>query len=166
MNGMHLTPALLAVSQNTTHARPREPGDTTMPVQQDGNAKDPALWEVSQKFEAMLMQQMMSAMRKTVPASGLLPSGFAGDMYASMFDQAIAETGSKSGSLGIAENIYRHMSAAGPGRMNMQQGNPPAGSVPNPDHVSYHGMETPVRVKVYPVSADTDTGGQAAGLKE
>jgi len=110
MSEMNLTPAMLAMSQSTTHARAQEVGNAKAPVQQGGNAKDPALWEVSLKFEAMLMQQMMSAMRKTVPTDGQFSSGFANDMYTSMFDQAVAETSSKSGSLGIAENIYRQMS--------------------------------------------------------
>ena len=111
MTGLNSTPAMLAMAQSTMHAQAQEAGSAKAPVQQGGNAKDPALWEVSLKFEAMLMQQMMSAMRKTVPQDGLLSSGFANDMYSSMFDQAIAEAGSKSGSLGIAENIYRQMNA-------------------------------------------------------
>jgi flagellar protein FlgJ len=111
MTDLNFTSAMLAMSQSTTHARAQDADSAKALVQPDGNAKDPALWEVSLKFEAMLMQQMMSAMRKTVSQDGLLSSGFANDMYSSMFDQAIAETGSKSGSLGIAENIYRQMNA-------------------------------------------------------
>lgn len=111
MTGLNVTPAMLAMSQSTMHVRVQEAGSAKAPVQQDGHAKDPALWEVSLKFESMLIQQMMSAMRKTVPQDGLLSSGFANDMYSSMFDQAIAESGSKSGSLGIAESIYRQMNA-------------------------------------------------------
>ena len=98
MSEMNLTPAILAMSQGSTQARSQEAGNAKAQVQQDGHAKDPALWEVSLKFEAMLMQQMMSAMRKTVPQDGLMSAGFANDMYSSMFDQAIAETSSKSGS--------------------------------------------------------------------
>jgi len=109
MTGLNSTPAMLAMAQNTMQARALDVGNAKAPVQQDGHAKDPALWEVSLKFEAMLMQQMMTAMRKTVPTDGLLSSGFANDMYSSMFDQAIVEAGSKSGGLGIAENIYRQM---------------------------------------------------------
>lgn len=112
--GLDLAPSLLSISRESMQAQAREAAGA--PARQHGREKDPALWEVSLKFEAMLMQQMISAMRKTVPESGLLPSGFAGDMYSSMLDQAIAETGSKSGGLGIAENIYRQMSAAAPER--------------------------------------------------
>ena len=118
MTSLNTTPAMLAMAQNTMQARVQEAGSAKAPAQMDGKATDPALWEVSLKFEAMLMQQMMSAMRKTVPQDGLMSAGFANDMYSSMFDQAIAETSSKSGSLGIAENIYRQMSANNPIKAN------------------------------------------------
>ncbi|MDQ6955565.1 MAG: rod-binding protein [Mariprofundaceae bacterium] len=67
------------------------------------------LWDVSVKFEGIFFQQMMAAMRKTVPESGFLPHGFAEGVQESMFDQAVADAGSKSGSLGIAMNIYRQL---------------------------------------------------------
>jgi len=71
--------------------------------------KNKALWDVSVKFEGIFFQQMMEAMRKTVPESGFLPHGFAEGIQESMFDQAVADAGSKSGSLGIAMNIYRQL---------------------------------------------------------
>jgi len=111
MNKINLAPAILATSQSTAHVRARETSNAKMPVQQDSSLKDPNLWKVSLQFESMMIRQMMSAMRKTVPESGLLSSGFASDMYISMFDQAIAETCSKKGSMSIAENIYRQMNS-------------------------------------------------------
>ncbi len=72
--------------------------------------KDERLWKISLQFEAMLIQQMMSAMRKTVPESELLPSKFANDTYSSLFDQAISDSASKRGSLGIAKSVYRQLS--------------------------------------------------------
>ncbi len=71
--------------------------------------KDSGLWQVSLRFEALFLQQIMSAMHKTVPHSGLLPSGFADDMYRSMLDQAIADTAGHRSSLGIARDIYRQL---------------------------------------------------------
>lgn len=132
-----MAPALLAMSQGNIEARAAEAGSARSAAKPGDSDKDPALWEVSLKFEAMLMQQMMSSMRKTVPDSGALTSGFAGNMYSSMFDQAIAETGSKSGSLGIAESIYRQMSEAGS-----------------------------TQAKANPVSADIDSGSPTARPKE
>jgi len=89
-------------------------------VQEGGKLeiKNKALWDVSVKFEGILFQQMMSAMRKTVPESGLLPHGFAEGVQESMFDQAIAEAGSKGGSLGIAKSIYRQLEQSDPSSRN------------------------------------------------
>ena len=112
MSGLNLTPAMLSISESTAQTRLADAANAKTLARQGADGKDPALWEASLKFEAMLMQQMMAAMRKTVPESGMISSGFANDMYNSMFDQAIAETGSTRGSLGIAEGIYRQMSAA------------------------------------------------------
>jgi len=76
--------------------------------------KNKALWDVSVKFEGIFFKQMMSAMRKTVPESGFLPHGFAEGVQESMFDQAVADAGSKRGSLGIAMNIYRQLERSDP----------------------------------------------------
>lgn len=110
MSGINLTPAMMAAAQGSLQERAQEAGNAKASSHKNGQEKDPALWEVSLKFEAMLMQQMMSAMRKTVPQDGVISSGFANEMYTSMFDQAVAETSSKTGSMGIAESIYRQMS--------------------------------------------------------
>ena len=111
MSEINLAPAMLAMSEGNTQTRLADAASARTHARSTGAEKDPELWQVSLKFEAMLMQQMMAAMRKTVPESELMPSGFAGDMYNSMFDQAIVETGSTRSSLGIAEGIYRQMSA-------------------------------------------------------
>ena len=71
---------------------------------------DKALWDASVKFESMFLQQMMEAMRKTVPKSGFLPHGFAEGVQDSMFDQAISDAGGRAGNLGIASNIYKQLS--------------------------------------------------------
>jgi len=81
----------------------------TVQVNDKLEIKNKALWDVSVKFEGIFFQQMMSAMRKTVPESGFLPHGFAEGVQESMFDQAVADAGSKSGSLGIAMSIYRQL---------------------------------------------------------
>jgi len=82
-------------------------------IPRENHHPDKKLWETSLKFEAQFIQQMMAAMRKSVPKSDFLPHGFAQDVQASMMDQAVADASSKRGDLGIAEAIYRQMSAAG-----------------------------------------------------
>ncbi len=71
--------------------------------------RDPKLWQASLKFEAMLMQQMLSAMRKTVHEVGNEHNQFASQTYHTMMDQAVADRASQSGSLGIARAVYRQM---------------------------------------------------------
>jgi len=78
-------------------------------VQQPVEVRDEKLWDVCCQFESMFLQQMMSAMRKTVPESDFLPRGYADDVYDGMMDQAIAESGSKQAPLGLAMNMYRQL---------------------------------------------------------
>jgi len=78
-------------------------------IVQGQEIKNRELWNASLKFEGMLFQQMMEAMRKTVPESEVLPSGFAQGVQQSMFDQAVADSAGEQGSLGLAMSIYRQM---------------------------------------------------------
>ncbi|MFQ5518679.1 MAG: rod-binding protein [Mariprofundus sp.] len=84
--------------------------------------KDKALWGVCCKFEAIFVQQMMTAMRKSVPQSGFLPHGFAESMHDSMMDQAITENGTRQGGMGIALQMYRQLESVNTGRDMAIQG--------------------------------------------
>lgn len=64
--------------------------------------------ETAEKFEALLLQTMLKAMRKTTPGNTLFGSDQA-DMYLDMFDKQIAAGVSESSSLGIADAIYRQL---------------------------------------------------------
>ena len=50
-------------------------------------------------------------MRKTVPESELLSSSFATDTYQEMFDEEISKSASKGNGIGIADAMYRQISA-------------------------------------------------------
>jgi len=76
--------------------------------------RDERLWQASRQFEAMMFQQMLSAMRKTIPSSGVIKTGFAEDVQGAMFDQAVAKSASRQGSLGIASSIYQQLSRPAP----------------------------------------------------
>ncbi len=82
--------------------------------------KDKELWGACCQFEAMFLQQMMSAMRKTIPESELLPRSYADSMYESMMDQAISESGSKQAPLGLALNMYRQLQNDGQATSSIQ----------------------------------------------
>ena len=84
--------------------------------------KDEKLWDVCCKFESIFMQQMMSAMRKSVPKSGFMPQGYAEGVHDSMMDQAISDVGSKQGSLGLAVQMYRQLESVDAGRETAIQG--------------------------------------------
>jgi hypothetical protein len=75
--------------------------------------KDLEMWDACCQFEAIFLQQMMQAMRKTVPESSMMPRSYANDMYNSMMDQAIAETGSHQAPLGLAMNMYKQLQRDG-----------------------------------------------------
>jgi len=84
--------------------------------------KDDKLWDVCCKFESIFMQQMMSAMRKSVPKSGFMPQGYAEGVHDSMMDQAISDVGSKQGSLGLAVQMYRQLESVDASREEAIQG--------------------------------------------
>ncbi len=76
----------------------------------DTTHRDPELWQAAQQFETLLWQQMITAMRKTVPKSDLIPNGFAEDIYTGMFNEALSKVASTHATLGMAEQIYRQFS--------------------------------------------------------
>ncbi len=84
--------------------------------------KDDKLWDVCCKFESIFMQQMMSAMRKSVPKSGFMPQGYAEGVHDSMMDQAISDVGSKQGNLGLAVQMYRQLESVDASREEAIQG--------------------------------------------
>ena len=65
--------------------------------------------KVSRDFESVFLHKLLTAMRKTVPKSGLLDS-FASDMYQSMMDEEIAKEMSMKKGMGMGEMIYNELS--------------------------------------------------------
>ena len=72
---------------------------------------DKKLKETCQEFESLFVSMMMKEMRKTVPDGGLLSSSFATDTYQDMFDEEISKAASKGNGIGIADAMYRQISA-------------------------------------------------------
>ena len=73
------------------------------------NNKDEELMEVAQKFEAILIHQMLKAMRKTVHKSDLLNS-FSLQQYESMMDEEIASEMAKHKGIGLADSLFYQLS--------------------------------------------------------
>lgn len=64
---------------------------------------------LAQQFEAIFMNQLMKAMRETLPKEGML-SSFSVDMYESMFDLEVAGEMSKGRGMGLADVLYTQLS--------------------------------------------------------
>jgi murein DD-endopeptidase MepM/ murein hydrolase activator NlpD len=61
--------------------------------------------DVAKEFEAVLLAQVISAMRKTIPDSGLMEASANRKMLDGAFDQEVARSLAAKGGLGIAEQI-------------------------------------------------------------
>ena len=62
-----------------------------------------------QDFEAIFVQSLFKAMRKTVPEGELFKNDNAVDMFQEMIDQEIATNVSRKQSIGLAEQMYRQI---------------------------------------------------------
>lgn len=71
--------------------------------------KDKELMEVAKKFEAILIHQMLKAMRQTVHKSDLLNS-FSMQQYESMMDEEIASEMAKNKGIGLADSLFYQLS--------------------------------------------------------
>ncbi|MCC6850353.1 MAG: peptidoglycan DD-metalloendopeptidase family protein [Deltaproteobacteria bacterium] len=71
--------------------------------------------EVAKEFEAVLLAQVISAMRKTVPESGMLQASANRKMLDGAFDQEVARSLAAKGGLGIAEQIVAQIERQHPG---------------------------------------------------
>jgi len=71
--------------------------------------KDKELMEVAKKFEAILIHQMLKAMRQTVHKSDLLNS-FSLQQYESMMDEEIASEMAKNKGIGLADSLFYQLS--------------------------------------------------------
>ena len=71
--------------------------------------KDKELMEVARKFEAILIHQMLKAMRQTVHKSDLLNS-FSLQQYESMLDEEIASEMARHKGIGLADSLFYQLS--------------------------------------------------------
>jgi len=87
---------------------------TAIPLKGSGQTadtkKEAELKKACQGFEAIILQQMLTAMRRTVPKDGLLQGGYAGDMYQSMYDEGLAKQMASGRGIGLADTLYQQLS--------------------------------------------------------
>ena len=68
-----------------------------------------ALKKSCQDFEAIFLQSLFKAMRKTVPEGGLFEKSNSTEIFQEMFDQEVATSISRKQSVGLAEQMYRQL---------------------------------------------------------
>lgn len=71
--------------------------------------KHPEVRKAAKQFEALFVNQMVSAMRKTVVKGGLVPESNAERVYQSMLDNQYSEKMADTEQLGLSQMIYDHL---------------------------------------------------------
>ncbi len=94
--------------QQVQHAPLQEPDPTKLTAQEKEDLKK--LKDLSLQFEGIFINQLMQAMRKTIPKNEYLSGGMGEDMFNSLLDMEYANEMSRSGESDIATNLYRQMS--------------------------------------------------------
>lgn len=61
------------------------------------------------EFEAIYVQEMYKAMRKTVPDSGLFEKSMSSDLYKEMMDMEMAKATAAGKGTGLGEAMYQQM---------------------------------------------------------
>lgn len=67
------------------------------------------LRHVSRQYEALFLNQLIGAMRKTVAKGGLIPEGQGEKVYQSMLDTEYAQRMADSEQMGLSKVIYEHL---------------------------------------------------------
>lgn len=91
---------------------PRTVISASQPIAGNGDPKkqDPeTLKKFCLEFEAILVNSMVKAMRKTVPDGGLFPKSNAYEMYQEMMDMELSNSLSRNQSIGIADQMFRQL---------------------------------------------------------
>lgn len=96
-----------------------------LPLKKTTNSADMknegALKKACKNFEAIILQQMLTAMRQSVPKSELLDSGFSQDMYQSMYDENLSQELANGRGIGLADTLYRQLSSSPKSASNTQK---------------------------------------------
>ena len=86
------------------HGMPTAQGDTPEKI-----AEQKDIRKAATQFEALLVQQMLQSMWKTVPNEGLLTSNEERDFYRDMLSESLAKDISEGQGIGIKEVIMKDM---------------------------------------------------------
>lgn len=68
-----------------------------------------SLRESSREFETIFVMEMLKAMRKAIPESGLFEKNVSTEMFQEMLDLETAKAATKGKGLGLAEAMYNQL---------------------------------------------------------
>lgn len=74
------------------------------------NNDDKELKKASQDFEGIMLNMMYKQMKATIIKSDLIKKDAGTEIFESMQDENLMELASKTGSLGLAESLYKQLS--------------------------------------------------------
>lgn len=77
------------------------------PAETAGGANHERLRRATKQFEAVFIQEMLKAMRETVPEGGLLDAGRSEEMFTALLDQHVADTAADRAEGSLADALYR-----------------------------------------------------------
>ncbi len=100
--------------------------------QEASQQTDASKREAAMQFESLFLQQMIKTMREAVPEGGLMSSDQM-DMYQGMYDEQLSVELAKTGSIGIADLVYRQLGGTDPNGIGVK----PAAPLSNTDHLSF-----------------------------
>ncbi len=112
--------------------------------------RDSKQWKVAKDFEAMFIQQMLQAMRKTIPDGGLTEESNGRKIFTDMLDESMSKQASEQGGLGLAEMIYKQLK--------------PGDRVPSKSLDSYAQFSRPARADETQVDAWVNEAAKAQNL--
>lgn len=72
--------------------------------------EDKKLKDACVEFEAIMLQQMIKGMRKTIDRSDLIKHTMGQEIFEEMLDESYAKEMAKSNQMGLAEILYRDLS--------------------------------------------------------
>lgn len=107
-NSFNFTLKKTAVPADTLNSVSR----SAKPVSQkrEENSGDLELLGACKDFEAILLRQLMSTMRKSIPKSELFGESYAREMYQTLQDEALADHLVQGHGTGLGEVLYRQLS--------------------------------------------------------
>jgi flagellar protein FlgJ len=77
-----------------------------------GPSAEARLREACAQFEGVFTQQLLKAMRETVPEDGVLSGGLGEELFNGLFDQHLAEEAALRQSGGLGEILYQQLRSA------------------------------------------------------